>query len=229
MLDDVLRLIFPFPCKIIAYADDLTVITSHRDPMQATLNLQKACDIIGLWLKGVKLSLNAIKSVFVIFHRFRAPLPPLSLVIDGVTILTSQSVTFLGFLLDAQLKWSRHITEKCIAAKKAIFAVNSCLRKSWGFDSVFFSCTYLSLSRFFCTVLEFGLVRSAHRKQSKVYGPSNGQLLSLQLELSRRRPRTLFSCSLVCCQLTCVLWKLLQLAIRARHTRIVFLRPLADK
>ena len=134
MLDDVLRLIFPFPCKIIAYADDLTVITSHRDPMQATLNLQKACDIIGLWLKGVKLSLNAIKSVFVIFHRFRAPLPPLSLVIDGVTILTSQSVTFLGFLLDAQLKWSRHINEKCIAAKKAIFAVNSCLRKSWGFD-----------------------------------------------------------------------------------------------
>ena len=108
MLDGVLRLIFPFPFKIIAYADDLTVITSHREPMQATLNLQKACDTIGLWLKGVKLSLNAVKSSFVIFHRFRATLLPLSLVIDGVT-------------------------------------------------------------------MEFRLVRSAYRKKSKVYGPSNGR------------------------------------------------------
>ncbi len=79
-------------------------------------------------------TLNAVKSVFVVFHRFRAPLPPLSLVVDGVTILMSHSVTFLGFLLDSKLKWSCHINKKCIAAKKAIFAVNNCLRKSWGFD-----------------------------------------------------------------------------------------------
>ena len=134
MVDDLLRIKFPFLCKLIAYADDLTVITQHLDPAVAVLNLQTACNTISRWLDEAKLSLNAVKSVLVIFHRLRTPLPFIQLVVNGVSILPSQTVTFLGFFLDAQLSWINHVAQKCTAAKRAIFAISNCLRRSWGYD-----------------------------------------------------------------------------------------------
>ncbi len=62
------------------------------------------------------------------------PLPALSLLINGIKISPSQTVKFLGFILDAQLKWSEHVSQKCVAAKRALFAVYQCLRATWGAD-----------------------------------------------------------------------------------------------
>lgn len=134
MIDDILRIVFPFPARFIAYADDLTVITSHLDPAIAVAHLQKACDAINNWLENVKLSLNASKTVLVIFSRRKIALPQLFLYINGIKIIPSRTVKYLGFLLDAQLKWTDHITQKCVAAKRALFAVYNCLRATWGVD-----------------------------------------------------------------------------------------------
>ena len=49
LIDDLLRLNFPFPFRIIAYADDLTVMTSLKDALLATKNLQSMCDAIAVW------------------------------------------------------------------------------------------------------------------------------------------------------------------------------------
>jgi hypothetical protein len=35
LIDDIMRIVFPFPYKFIAYADDLTIITSHPNPAVA--------------------------------------------------------------------------------------------------------------------------------------------------------------------------------------------------
>jgi hypothetical protein len=67
MIDDILHIVFPFLSLLIAYADDLAIITSHLDPAVAIAHLQIACDAINGWLEGVKLSLNAVKSVVILF------------------------------------------------------------------------------------------------------------------------------------------------------------------
>ena len=67
MIDDILHIVFPFLSLLIAYADDLAIITSHLDLAVAIARLQIACDAINGWLEGVKLSLNAVKSVVILF------------------------------------------------------------------------------------------------------------------------------------------------------------------
>jgi hypothetical protein len=134
LVDDLLRLQFPFPFKLIAYADDLTVVTSHKDPTVATRNLQLACDTISAWLHGIKLKLNASKTVFLIFSKRRLNLPTLQLVINGMGIFPSQEASFLGLIIDSHLKWASHIKTKCLAAKRALFSVHNCIRLNWGYD-----------------------------------------------------------------------------------------------
>jgi hypothetical protein len=134
LVDDLLRTVFPFPVKFVAYADDITVATSHKDPAIATRNLQLVCNVVETWLNGKKLFLNAIKTVFVLFSRKHSSLTHLFLVINGVKILSSLEVSFLGFLLDANLSWRGHLDAKCVSARRALLAINGCVRQYFGKD-----------------------------------------------------------------------------------------------
>lgn len=134
LVDGLLRLSFSFPVKFIGYADDITIVTSHKDPAIATQNLQIVCDTVVKWLASRKLFLNPLKTVFVLFSCKLSVWPNLQ-ILNDVVIRPSQSVTFLGFIVDANLKWKEHVKTKCLSAKRALFAANSCLRQSFGFDS----------------------------------------------------------------------------------------------
>ena len=104
MLDDLLRFSFPFPYRFIAYADDLTIVTSHKDPSIATKNLQQIYDTVMAWCRAHKLSLNALKTVLMLFSRRQLDIFTTYISINGDLIYTSKEATFLGFLLDSQLK-----------------------------------------------------------------------------------------------------------------------------
>lgn len=134
LVDDLLRLTFPFPVKMIAYADDITIITSHKEASIATKNLQLVCDSVGAWLASRKLFLNAVKTVLVIFSRKLIPWDNLYVFIDHTRISPSHTASFLGFVLDSRLKWKNHIEAKSVSATRAMMAVSSCLRQSFGYD-----------------------------------------------------------------------------------------------
>jgi len=134
LVDDLLRIPFPFPTKFSGYADDANIATVHKDPSIATHNLQLACDSIGKWLATKKLFLNAAKTVLVVFSRKQITWANLSVLIDGTKISPSHSASFLGLVLDTKLNWANHIQAKCVSAKRAMMAVSSCLRQSFGAD-----------------------------------------------------------------------------------------------
>ncbi len=120
LIDDILRLRFPFPFLSSGYADDLTVATSHKDPHMATANLQLVCNAIVNWCAESKLTLNAIKTVFMLFSRKALDFTTLSLglSIHDINIFPSKEIQFLGFILDYRLKWTPHIAHKVLKAKK---------------------------------------------------------------------------------------------------------------
>jgi hypothetical protein len=66
VIDDVLRLKFPFPLLSVGFADDLTMATYHKDPLIATKNLQIMCNSVSDWCLINKMTLNALKKVFMI-------------------------------------------------------------------------------------------------------------------------------------------------------------------
>ena len=123
LMDDILRLRFLFPFHILAYADDLTVSTSHKDPHMVTANLQLVCNAIVNWCVESKLTLNAIKTIFMLFSskaiKFASLILSSSIIYD-VNILPSIETQFLGFTLDYRLKWASHIAQS-IESKKSHF------------------------------------------------------------------------------------------------------------
>jgi hypothetical protein len=78
-------------------------------------------------MEGVNLSLNAVKSIVILFSRRFAPPPPFKVLINGVSIPCTKTVAYLGFFIDAQLNWQHNIIQKCAAVKRALFSVNNCL------------------------------------------------------------------------------------------------------
>jgi hypothetical protein len=119
LIDDVLRLSFPFLHLSSGYADDLTIASSHKIPELATQNLQIMCNSISLWCSQSKMNLNALKTVLMLFHHQCPGVSHLSISINDVLILPSNETVFLGLTLDSRLKWLSHFNTKAVAARKA--------------------------------------------------------------------------------------------------------------
>ncbi len=94
LIDDLLRISFPFLVNIEGYADDIVIATTHKDPGVATQNLQLVCDSVGAWLSKRKFFPNAVKTVFVLFSRKTLPLTDLSVSINSVKISPPLSASF---------------------------------------------------------------------------------------------------------------------------------------
>ena len=165
LVDDILRLRFPFLFHIIAYADDLTVATSHKDAHMATANLQLVCNAIVNWCVESKLTLNAIKTIFMLFSSKAIKFASLNLsssIIYDVNILPSIETQFLGFTLDNRLKWASHIAHKVLKTKKALFTLLKCLRATWG--PMHIVCA--SLLRLQLTPLSYMVARYGHHSST---------------------------------------------------------------
>ena len=132
LVDEVLEIAYPFPHKIIAYADDLVLCAYDRDPSVATKNLQTMCDTTILWGSSVKLGFNASKTVFIIFTRCKQVLPDLYLCINQSPIPRTNKCTYLGLIIDERLSWKEHVTNKVYSSKRLMFTVRKCCRLTWG-------------------------------------------------------------------------------------------------
>ena len=155
LIDNILRLNFPFNHKIIAYADDITIATSDKVPSVAVDRLQVVVDAIICKLKEILLNINPLKSVLMVFTKTRKPLPSLSITINDYKILPSNSNVFLGLEFDSKLNWRKHIENKCLTTKKLMHSVGRYLRLTWGLDTntlkTFYSSTIIPTLLYGCS------------------------------------------------------------------------------
>lgn len=142
--------------RLIAYADDITIITTDKVPSIAVDRLQVVVNVITSKLKEILLNINPLKSVFMIFTKTRKPLPSLSIEINNYKILPSASNVFLGLEFDSKLNWRKHIENKCLATKKLMHSIGRYLRLTWGLDTntlkTFYSSTIIPTLLYGCSV-----------------------------------------------------------------------------
>lgn len=98
LLEDLLRLGFPFSFCFIAFTDDIVICTMNKDFNLANSNLQSICDAVVAWSVSVKLIFNGTKSIFMTFSSNRY-LPPLSLVDNSVPTQFSDN-RFQSIIID---------------------------------------------------------------------------------------------------------------------------------
>ena len=84
-------------------------------------NLNKDLKSLSQWLKANKLCLNISKTELIIFHRNTASIDhTLKLKLDGKRLSPSQSVKYLGVILDEHLQWNDQIAQVKIKLNRAI-------------------------------------------------------------------------------------------------------------
>ena len=104
----------------VMYADDTSAFKSCNDiEVNVIPNLISICD----WLKANKLSLNAIKSEFMLMssaYNNRKFDNLLAIRVDNTLIKRTRFTKYLGLIVDDTLKWDLHIDHISKKVKKIL-------------------------------------------------------------------------------------------------------------
>ena len=93
----------------ILYADDTSVLIRGRDLDHVINVLNSELHLLSNWLKANKLSLNAEKTFYMVFHRAKLKHKNIQILFDNVTLSEVASLKYLGLIIDNKLKWIDHI------------------------------------------------------------------------------------------------------------------------
>ena len=130
------------------FADDVSILSTHRDKQKAVESVQRAVDIVVEWCAEWKLKLNATKSEVSFFSSWTgdAKWEP-TITIDGAAIKYNPLPVLLGVTLDRQLTFSPHtenVAERAIGKTRMLAALS---HSEWGWKRDTLKCIYLSSIR----------------------------------------------------------------------------------
>ena len=93
------------------YADDTATYFNIEDFGQQNTEVEINTELekVNTWLKLNKLSLNAQKTKFMIFHRHQKQIKDFNVCIDNTLIERVESFNYLGIMLNETLSWISHI------------------------------------------------------------------------------------------------------------------------
>jgi len=95
--------------KFILFADDTTVLVADKSLCNLTKNLNSSLHLLTNWYMHNRLSINLLKSNYMVFHLNKKSNTDLMLTIDNLTLERKTTVKFLGLLIDENLSWSPQI------------------------------------------------------------------------------------------------------------------------
>jgi hypothetical protein len=126
-LGNTLFLLFmnDLPSNIVAglsvlFADDTTVIVGANTYEQLNLNIHEACRQLQTWFSANGLLLNVAKSHIMLFSGRKVPIPPS---ITSCSMPLCEESRFLGFIIDSNLNWKRHVDSLSGRLSSAVFAL----------------------------------------------------------------------------------------------------------
>ena len=114
----------------LIYADDTTlsstlnVFSDNTHDRNLEFLINEELVKINDWLKINKLSLNVVKSKFMIFQKKRKNIQILNLKIDNINIDQVMEFNFLGLIIDTNLNWKKHAEKISNACSKKIRILN---------------------------------------------------------------------------------------------------------
>jgi len=131
--NSLLNLTFTSGTKIIAFADDLMILTSGKSVSEventANIELQK----ISKWAKENKARFNDQKSkVMLMTRRKRKERKDLEVYLNYKLLRQVKTMKYLGIIIDNKLTFREHITQVTEKCRKIIFALSKSAKLNWG-------------------------------------------------------------------------------------------------
>ena len=179
--------ILPAEVRAAMYADDLLPYSRHSDPHHALLHLERAMVSLTPWLRGLGLSISIPKCQMCLFTRARRDFSGVVLGVDGVRLRCSDSLKYLGVILDARVTWVQRLKYVAGRAPHAVGLLRVLSRVSWGMTPSLLLLVYRGLVR---SYLEWGapLFMAASRSNLGMLDRAQYEALRVVLGCMRSTP-----------------------------------------
>ena len=117
--------------KIYLYADDLAVTVEGQQREEIQTYAQKAANFIEQWAAEKEIILSEEKTTMMMFTSEKRQAPDPDIFLNGLKIRCTESVRYLGVLLDSQLTWEKHIEEIITAVDRRQMLINAICNKKY--------------------------------------------------------------------------------------------------
>ena len=112
--------------KCILFADDTTIYQTNSNLTQLYTNINMDLNILGDWFRANKLSLNINKTTYMVFQNKREqPNSNMTINIGTESIKREAAVKFLGFIIEDQPHWTKHLKLCKSKMASSIYAMRS--------------------------------------------------------------------------------------------------------
>ena len=103
------------PENLRLFADDTALFMSHTNLTQLLCDIKTKFKHLIKWCNSNKLTINAEKTNFILFHTINKPIPRNldEISVESMTIKRVNSFKYLGLTLDETLHWNDHVDELC--------------------------------------------------------------------------------------------------------------------
>lgn len=107
LYDDLLRVPLPEGVEYLAFADDVALVATAKEPYELEGKLTTAAGKVSSWLESIGLKLAAHKSEVVVITRMRKH-NDIKVTIRGTEIKSSSSIKYLGIQIDEKMIYTKH-------------------------------------------------------------------------------------------------------------------------
>jgi hypothetical protein len=103
------------------FADDTLLLNTGKDLKSIGKKVNRDLKLLVHWLNANRISLNATKTEYILFHSKSKSLDKnfIKIKINGKRLFPSSSVKYLGVYLDEHLSWPTHINDLQVKLRKA--------------------------------------------------------------------------------------------------------------
>jgi len=105
------------PCTLsfqtTLFADDTSLHLSHKDIKTLQHNVQNELDKVDAWMRSNRLSINYNKTAYMILTATRSQNCNFEISMNGVRIQQTDSIKYLGVIIDDKLSWKPQISSLC--------------------------------------------------------------------------------------------------------------------
>ena len=136
------------PVQVIAYADDITITSTHTRTRVAKKYIQPYLHKVYAWTKQIKLTLNPDKTTCTLFTPDPAEYTSnLDLTINNKALPMATHPKVLGLTLDPKLTYSTHIHNISVQAHKPLQIIKALTATGWGKQKETLMATYKAVMR----------------------------------------------------------------------------------
>jgi hypothetical protein len=131
--NSLLNITFTSETKIIAFADDLIILTKGKSVSEVENTVNRELTKISRWAKENKVRFNDKKSkIMLMSRRKRKERKELEVYINNKPLRQVTTMKYLGIILDYKLTFREHITKVTEKCRKIIFSLSKSAKLNWG-------------------------------------------------------------------------------------------------